>query len=266
VQCPDARAQASALPGEAVDVSTLVLLGAAGGLLRGLMDVYTKFADWQSARRIHRQLPAEQAEEAPPFRKFCDPVTDPIAAVLHSVMGAGAAVLLGTTGQISGAYAAIVVGMSAPMLLTQLGRIQSVSDAVLGGGQAADATQTDPQSLPLPQQPALSSLAGQVPSQNADGSPMASGSAGRSSRIGWNDLRLPDSDSPSPSAATLGFPRPGLPGPDFGPVEHRREAGAGESASGGAPRGPAGGPGRGSPGHSAPRLSEGPDFSEEGTA
>lgn len=132
-----------------MDVSTLVLLGAAGGLLRGLMDVYTKFADWQSARRIHRQLPAEQAEEAPPFRKFCDPVTDPIAAVLHSVMGAGAAVLLGTTGQISGAYAAIVVGMSAPMLLTQLGRIQSVSDAVLGGGQAADATQTDPQSLPL---------------------------------------------------------------------------------------------------------------------
>ncbi len=32
------------------------------------MDVYTKFADWQSARRIHRQLSADQQGEAPLFR------------------------------------------------------------------------------------------------------------------------------------------------------------------------------------------------------
>jgi hypothetical protein len=50
-------------------------------------------------------------------------------------MGAGMAVLFGTTGQISGPYAAIVVGASAPVLLTQLARIQSVSET-LGGGQA----------------------------------------------------------------------------------------------------------------------------------
>lgn len=45
------------------------------------------------------------------------------------------AVLFGTTGQISGPYAAIVVGASAPVLLTQLARIQSVSET-LGGGPA----------------------------------------------------------------------------------------------------------------------------------
>ncbi|MFD9903323.1 hypothetical protein [Streptomyces sp. NPDC059063] len=133
-----------------MDVWTLVLLGAAGGLLRGVLDVYTRFVDWQTDRRLHRQLSAEQAGPAPRFQDHFDPVADPIAAGVHSVMGAGAAVLFGTTGQISGAYAALVVGISAPLLLTQLGRIQSVSDAVTGGSQTADATPPPPAQLPQP--------------------------------------------------------------------------------------------------------------------
>lgn len=123
-----------------MEVSTLILLGAAGGLLRGLLDVYTNFVSWQVDRRVYRQLPAEQAGEVPRFKDYYDPLVDPIAAVVHGAMGAGAAVLFGRTGQINGAYAALVVGMSAPMLLAQLSRVQSVVDAVTDGPEAPAAS------------------------------------------------------------------------------------------------------------------------------
>ncbi|MEV8021652.1 hypothetical protein AB0O76_36040 [Streptomyces sp. NPDC086554] len=128
----------------------LILLGAAGGVLRGVLDAYNCVLDWQAARREHRQAPAAGQEPQPPrFRDHFDPVADTAAAVIHSGMGAGAAVLFGTTGQISGAYAAFVVGVSAPVILTQLGRIQAVSDAVTGAPtapapEAGGAQQTEP--------------------------------------------------------------------------------------------------------------------------
>ncbi|MPY38163.1 hypothetical protein FNH09_45235 [Streptomyces adustus] len=137
-----------------MDVATLILLGATGGVLRGLLDAYARFLDWQTDRRTHRQTGREG--EPPRFTEYFDVGVEPFAAVLHSAMGAGAAVLFGTTGQISGAYAAIVVGISAPGLLTQLSRIQSVHDALTAGQTAAsDAFEpavqpTTPQTLPPP--------------------------------------------------------------------------------------------------------------------
>ncbi|MFF2900235.1 hypothetical protein [Streptomyces sp. NPDC057966] len=77
--------------------------------------------------------------EAPEFQAYFDPAVDAAAAVVHSFMGDGAAVLFGTTGQTSGGYAALAVGISAPMLLTQLGRIETVNQLVTGGRQPADA-------------------------------------------------------------------------------------------------------------------------------
>ncbi|MEU8846278.1 hypothetical protein AB0C70_08595 [Streptomyces sp. NPDC048564] len=117
-----------------MDVPTLILLGAVGGVLRGVVDLYIQFVNWRSARGAHQR---EQLSEhvRPRLTQYFDPAVDLAAAGVHSVMGAGMAVLFGTTGQISGPYAAIVVGASAPVLLTQLARIQSVSEA-LGGGQA----------------------------------------------------------------------------------------------------------------------------------
>ncbi|MGW7824995.1 hypothetical protein ACWGLF_44895 [Streptomyces puniciscabiei] len=134
-----------------MDVETLILLGAAGGLLRGLLDAYAGFSLWHAARRRHRQGATGPDAEVPVFRDYVDPLADSVAAVVHSALGAGAAVLFGTTGQISGAYAALVVGMSAPLLLTQVGRVQSVSDAVLGGPQTTSGRPT--RTLPLPDQP-----------------------------------------------------------------------------------------------------------------
>ncbi|WP_327596133.1 hypothetical protein [Streptomyces chartreusis] len=118
-----------------MDVPTLILLGAVGGVLRGVVDCYIQFANWRAARNAHqREQLAERVR--PRLTQYFDPAVDLAAAGVHSVMGAGMAVLFGTTGQISGPYAAIVVGASAPVLLTQLARIQSVSEA-LGGGPAS---------------------------------------------------------------------------------------------------------------------------------
>ncbi|WP_307535159.1 hypothetical protein [Streptomyces sp. V3I8] len=113
-----------------MDVPMLILLGAVGGALRGLLEAYIRFREWRADRQSHRRLPAGHDEEPPHFAQYFDSLADPVAVVVHSAMGAGAAVLFGTTGQISGAYAAIVVGLSAPVILTQLGRIQAVGDAV----------------------------------------------------------------------------------------------------------------------------------------
>lgn len=124
-----------------MDVPTLILLGAAGGLLRGAVDLYARFVCWQADRNAHRQaITAGTAQgEAPQFQGYFDAPVDFAAAVVHTAMGAGAAVLFGTTGQISGEYAALVVGMSAPVLLTQLIRIQTVNEAVTGDRQSEGA-------------------------------------------------------------------------------------------------------------------------------
>jgi hypothetical protein len=84
-----------------LDVPTLILLGAAGGLLRGALDLYTRFVSWQADRNAHRQaITAGTAQgEAPRFQAYFDPPVDIAAAVVHTVMGAGAAVLFGTTGR-----------------------------------------------------------------------------------------------------------------------------------------------------------------------
>ncbi|MFJ8957362.1 hypothetical protein ACIRO1_45455 [Streptomyces sp. NPDC102381] len=104
------------------------------------MDFYARFTSWRVDRLVHRQLAATGATQAtqenrPHFLAYFDPSVDVAAALVHCLLGAGTAALLGGTGQINGAYAAVVVGMSAPMLLTQLSRIQTVNEAVTGNWQ-----------------------------------------------------------------------------------------------------------------------------------
>ncbi|WP_279931202.1 hypothetical protein [Streptomyces chengmaiensis] len=69
-----------------MDVPTLILLGAAGGALRGLIDVYNRFQSWQAARSAHRHTPDQQGESPPRFAEYFDPVADPIAAAVHSAL------------------------------------------------------------------------------------------------------------------------------------------------------------------------------------
>lgn len=127
-----------------------MLLGAAGGSVRGVIDLYTSVLTWQEARRSFRAEPPSAEEEAPPFSRFFDPFADSIAICIHVAMGAGVAVLLGSTDQISGAYAALISGISAPAILTQIGRISSISEAL--GATPQDASGDPPASSnPAPQ-------------------------------------------------------------------------------------------------------------------
>ncbi|MEU6120811.1 hypothetical protein [Streptomyces sp. NPDC047123] len=203
-----------------MDVPTLILLGAAGGLLRGVLDVYTRFVSWQADRRAYRQAAAAGAYhgELPRFQVYFDPSVDVAAAVVHGVMGAGAAVLFGTTDQISGEYAALVVGMSAPMLLTQLGRIQTVNEAVTGGAQAAEAASGSPAPESVGSAATVPAPAASAPPAPAQASPAAPA----------NDPArpLPDTGAPPPVPRPLDVPGPPAP---FGPLTP--PAGAPEPAS-----------------------------------
>ncbi|MEU8463948.1 hypothetical protein [Streptomyces sp. NPDC029003] len=49
-----------------MDIPTLILLGTAGGLLRGVLDLYTRFVSWQADRRVHRQSTAEGVAQGTP--------------------------------------------------------------------------------------------------------------------------------------------------------------------------------------------------------
>jgi hypothetical protein len=154
-----------------VDVPTLVLLGAAGGALRGVLDFYIQFVNWRSARSAHRRLPRGEAREAPQFQDYFDPAVDLVAALVHSGMGAALALLLGRAGQISGPFAAIVVGISAPVVLTQLARIEKVSEAV-GGGTGTDVSSSD--TAPPPWQPVLADSGDSVDPAASHGGPPSS--------------------------------------------------------------------------------------------
>jgi hypothetical protein len=112
-----------------------VLLGAAGGSVRGLIEIYNHFTHWRAARHQFRQQQrsgAAEASAAPQLASYLDAVPETVALVIHTSLGAGAGFLFTATGQVTGAFAAIVVGASAPALLTQLGQLRAISDRVNG--------------------------------------------------------------------------------------------------------------------------------------
>jgi hypothetical protein len=114
-----------------LSLATFALLGAVGGSLRGLIDLYTQIARWHLARRAHRSSRGPDSA-IPRLTDYVDVVPEVVAGVVHIALGAAAGALFGGTGQVAGAYAAVLVGASAPALLMQLGQIKSLGDAVTG--------------------------------------------------------------------------------------------------------------------------------------
>lgn len=101
---------------------TLAALGSAGGSLRGLIYLYGRTMAWAAARREQREISAGK-----PFLTLGHYVDYPayaITTILQMILGGVAAAIFGTTGQITGAYAAVAVGASAPTLIAQLGQIE----------------------------------------------------------------------------------------------------------------------------------------------
>ncbi|WP_157745687.1 hypothetical protein [Nocardiopsis gilva] len=97
----------------------MTLIAAAGGSIRGLLDLYSAVLAWQSARNKHIKEGGEPSER-PSFSASCDLAPDLLAAVFHVVLGAFAGFVLVLTGQIESSLMALLAGAAAPALLQQM--------------------------------------------------------------------------------------------------------------------------------------------------
>ncbi len=98
--------------------------GAGGGLIVEAVVTFGRLRDWQQARHAARAT----AGQLPPIGKFVDPLADSLAALFRVVLGCAAAWLL--HGEVTGEYAAVTVGASAPALLAQVGRATTTAEAL----------------------------------------------------------------------------------------------------------------------------------------
>jgi hypothetical protein len=108
--------------------------GAAGGLITEAVVMWGRLCDWQRAR--HASMAG--GKPLPAITRFIDPGPDLAVAFTRAVLGCAAGWLL--HGQVTGMYAAITVGASAPALLASLGRAAT----------SAEVLQLQPQSPPVP--------------------------------------------------------------------------------------------------------------------
>jgi hypothetical protein len=109
--------------------------GALGGLVTEALFFWQQLRAWQQAR--HQAAPRKKPR--PAFASFIDPLPDALVAITRAVLGCAAGLLLRP--EVSGTYAALVVGASAPALLASLGKATTLR----GVFKAAEAS--DPASL-----------------------------------------------------------------------------------------------------------------------
>ncbi|MET8687649.1 hypothetical protein ABZV77_25885 [Streptomyces sp. NPDC004732] len=124
-----------------MDTAGLLLLGAAGGAVRGIVHAYDCMSEWLLRRQEFRLAEQPEAEGTPPtFTAFYDVAGESIAAVVHITMGAGVATLMAAWGQVSGGFATFAVGASAPLILVQLKHTR-LAEAVIGNPNAPQVSQ-----------------------------------------------------------------------------------------------------------------------------
>ena len=103
------------------------LCGAGGGLIVEAVVTFGRLHDWQQARHAARAA----AGPLPRIGAFVDPLADSLAALFRVVLGATAAWLLHE--EVTGLYAAVTVGASAPAVLAQIGKATTPADALRPG-------------------------------------------------------------------------------------------------------------------------------------
>lgn len=111
------------------------LLGALGGAVVEILAFFRDVAVWQDKRRNEDGT----VRPTPPrLSAYVDILPHVFLLPLRAGLGAGAAVLFGTTGQVTGPYGAFAFGCAAPILLAQLGAIPQVRNAVSGAQVTAN--------------------------------------------------------------------------------------------------------------------------------
>lgn len=116
--------------------------GAAGGLIAEAVVTFGRLRDWQQARHAAR---AEGAT-LPGIGAFVDPLADALAALFRVALGGAAGWLLHT--EVTGMYAAVMVGASAPALLAQVGRATTATDALRDRPRADEPKEAESPSAP----------------------------------------------------------------------------------------------------------------------
>ena len=116
--------------------------GAGGGLIVEAVVTFGRFHAWQQARHTARAT----ADQLPRIDRFVDPLADSLAALFRVVLGGAAAWLLHD--QVTGVYAAVTVGASAPALLAQMGRATTTADALRAGPNGEEPSGSSPPPSP----------------------------------------------------------------------------------------------------------------------
>lgn len=115
-----------------------VASGAVGGLIAEAAVTYGRLRSWQEARHSARM----SGTPLPPLGRFVDPLADSLAALMRVALGGAAGWLLHT--EVTGIYAAVAVGASAPALLAQIGRATTPAEVLRAPGEAPPATPVAP--------------------------------------------------------------------------------------------------------------------------
>jgi hypothetical protein len=105
---------------------TAICYGAVGGLITEAVDMWGRLRAWQQARHTART----GKMTPPPVTRFIDPVPDVAVALTRTLLGGAAGWLLHQ--EITGMYAALAVGASAPALLAGLGKATTPAEAIWG--------------------------------------------------------------------------------------------------------------------------------------
>ncbi|MFF1380078.1 hypothetical protein [Streptomyces sp. NPDC058308] len=125
-----------------MDTASLLLIGAAGGAVRGVVHAYDCMSEWLLRRQEFRHSEQPEAGGSPPaFGEFYDVAGQSIAAVVHILMGAGVAALMAAWGQANGGVATFAVGASAPLILVQLKHTR-LAEIVIGDPAAPQSPQS----------------------------------------------------------------------------------------------------------------------------
>lgn len=104
------------------------IFGAAGGLVLEAVFTWRRLYAWQHARHATADM-----KERPRLSQFIDPAPDLSVALTRAALGAIAGLLLRS--EVTGIYAALTVGASAPALLASLGRATTITEASPHGEQ-----------------------------------------------------------------------------------------------------------------------------------
>ncbi|MFG2915862.1 hypothetical protein ACGF0D_23630 [Kitasatospora sp. NPDC048298] len=108
--------------------------GAVGGALVELLVANGRLLAWQADRHRAR---SEKRRRMPRLRTYIDPTADIAAGASRLALGALSGWLLHS--EISGLFAAVAAGASAPAMLRQIGSFTSVQGLIRGEEEAAEA-------------------------------------------------------------------------------------------------------------------------------